>query len=357
MYRAIIVKRLPVIFFIAFLFSYGARSEKTLQTIWGPVKINQELLEKLLETPALERLKGVDQSGPLPYFGYTPYFSRYDHSIGVLALLILINAPLAQQVAGLLHDISHTAFSHIGDHLFYKENQTRCYQDIIHLPFLKTMGIPPLTKRYGIELSHLDPDRYDYTALEKPLPDLCADRIQYIVHTGVVWGQISEEEGKRIIYNLRFREGRWFFTDVEQALKFAKLSLYFTQYLWGAEYNYALYVYFAELLKYAVDKKIILEDDLRFGGDHLILDKLKARKDPFVQKKLKICGNIHAHYKIVAFGEGKWNTKPKFRGVDPCVKHGDDYKKLSEINPAFKKKFEAVNQWCQKGYGINPLTH
>lgn len=108
-----------------------------------------------MEHNILQRLKYVDQAGPITYFGYMPYFNRYEHSIGVLALLQKANAPLNEQVAGLLHDISHTIFSHIADHLLYKSNLEKSYQDTVHLKFLKTMHVQKKQNLTGYSLKIL----------------------------------------------------------------------------------------------------------------------------------------------------------------------------------------------------------
>lgn len=53
----------------------------------------------------------------------------YDHSMGVFVILRARGAPLEEQIAGLLHDVSHTAFSHVGDWVYGKENQDKDYQN------------------------------------------------------------------------------------------------------------------------------------------------------------------------------------------------------------------------------------
>lgn len=41
--------------------------------------------------------------------------TRYEHSVGAMLLLRTAGAPLEAQAAALLHDVAHTALSHVAD--------------------------------------------------------------------------------------------------------------------------------------------------------------------------------------------------------------------------------------------------
>ncbi|OMQ02005.1 phosphohydrolase [Lawsonia intracellularis] len=324
----------------------------TIQTVWGECTFEHPIFKKIIEHNTLQRLKYVDQSGPITYFGYMPYFNRYEHSIGVLALLQKANAPLNEQVAGLLHDVSHTVFSHIADHLLYKSNLEKSYQDTIHLKFLKTMHVQKVTEPYGIFLKDLDPDNPSYSALEQPLPNLCADRIQYLLHTGVIVEKISCNQAKMVIDNLKFQDGIWFFLNKKPAKIIGMLSLEFTQELYGAPWNFAFYEYFTEILKEALKIKLITLSEIKYGTDKNVLHLLESSNNKFINKGMEHLKDVHNIFKEYPFGQGELNIKPKFRGVDPLIKVGENFVRLSAIDPNFKEKFEEVKKWCNTGYGI-----
>ena len=330
-------------------------AETIVDTVWGKEKITSPLIEELIKTKPVQRLKYIDQSGPLVYFGLAPKFSRYEHSIGVLLLLQKAKAPIAEQVAGLLHDVSHTAFSHLGDHLFYKDNEEKSYQDLIHLQFLQKYHVDEVTGKYDIGISKLDPDLHEYTALERPQPDLCADRIQYIVHTGVILNKINKIDANQIIQDLHFENGTWYFTDKLLAKKFAVLSLEFTEELWSSPWNFVFYEYFSKILKRTFAAKQITADDIKYGVDQEVLDKLYKIKDPKIHKALAHLPNIHQIFKVVEYGNGEFNTTPKFRGVDPWVLKKGKYRRLTEIDKEYKNLFEMTKAWCKKGYGVRLL--
>lgn len=337
-----------------FIFFFIEKKERFEQSVWGPEKVDDPIIKKLLDFKVMQRIKKVDQSGPTPYFGLVPFFSRYEHCVGVWALLKKAKVSRQEQIVGLLHDASHTAFSHIADHLFRGgEKHKHSYQDEIHVWYLKRMGVEPLTREVGLTGSRLDPDSPEYKALERPLPQLCADRIHYNIHTGVLFKKITSDEAKLIVQNLHYEKDQWFFKTLKAAQKFAYLPLYFTQNLWGSPLNCAFYHYFTEILKRALSLKIITKDEFHFGTDPELLEKLKSSKDEQIQRLLKYCQDIQKHYKVVLASLGDFQSKPKFRGVDPLVcLEGQPCQMLTQIDPVFKKEFNRVMAWCKKGYGV-----
>ncbi len=335
------------------------KSQTIINTIWGQEIINDPLIETLIKHPLMQRLQHIDQSGPHLYFGILPKFNRYEHSVGVLALLVRAQRSQKECVAGLLHDSSHTVFSHLADVLFKKNNtsthyheSTHSYQDDIHLEYLQKHTIDDVVNHYGISLEDLNPDKEEYKALEQPLPTMCADRIQYNIHTGVVLNLISTDQARDIINDLIFDGTQWYFTNPQYAKTFALLSVHFTQYLWGAPYNAAFYHYFAQVLRHAVTLNLISYDDIHYSTDKTVFNILEQSKDPFIEAIFTKCNNIYQNFTTVTYGQGDINIKPKYRGINPLVMIDNQLFKLSEIDIDFNNRFNEVQEWCKKGYGI-----
>ncbi|WP_375331118.1 hypothetical protein [Candidatus Tisiphia endosymbiont of Oplodontha viridula] len=347
-------KKAYFLFFFYISFCFSAYAKKELYTIWqDTVVVNDPLIEKIIDSKAMQRLKLIDQSGPAPYIGLLPYFSRYDHSIGVFVLLQKAQVSKIEQIAGLLHDTSHTVFSHLGDNLFYHEQQEKSYQDTIHLCFLRSMKIDEIISRYNITIKDLDPDDPKYTALERPLPDLCADRIQYNIHTAVILNKISKLEAKEIVDDLKFHNGVWFFTNKNTAKKFAMIPLYLIKELWGAPFNTVVYDYFHKILKRAIEIKLVSKDELHFSVDQNVMQKIENSNDKIIKNLLNKCKEDAESFRLAKYGNGQINIKPKFRGIDPLILDNNQYKKLSQLDEDFSKKFKEVQNWCKNGYGIN----
>ena len=106
-------------------------SAKTFETFFGNFDVEEPVLIELLESNAMQRLKKINQYGVATFTTHRENYSRYDHSLGVFAILRMNQAPIKEQVAGLIHDVSHTVFSHVGDWIFKKEYQDKDYQNFI----------------------------------------------------------------------------------------------------------------------------------------------------------------------------------------------------------------------------------
>ncbi len=164
---------------------------KQIKTFYGPIEVEEPVLIELIDSPIFQRLKHIHQYGVSFYTTHPEEYNRYDHSIGVFALLRAKGASLEEQIAGLLHDVSHTAFSHVGDWVFGKENQEKAYQDNIHLTFLASSGLGEILKRHHFSIEQMLPKEELYPALENNLPNLCADRIDYNIQGAYYQGFIT----------------------------------------------------------------------------------------------------------------------------------------------------------------------
>lgn len=348
---------------IALVMTHQALAKKIITTVWGTEEMDNPLLEDIVDCALMQRLFFIDQSGPTRYFNrapglprLVPAFLRYHHSTGVWALTKKAGTSLKEQAAALLHDGSHTAFSHLADVLFCHDEVefNGSYQDSIHLWYLEAMDICNVISKHDMHIEDLEPDLPHYTALEQPSPCLCADRIQYIIHTGVIFNKISPEDARAIVDSLTFEDNHWFFNDLTRAQQFARLSLYFTHELWGAPYNHVFYQCFAIALRQAFKDELFTKEQFLFGTDQEILDLLYASTNPIIKDLLEKCNDIFAQFTIVPYGKGTYNFKPKCRGVDPLIKtENSPLQRLTEIDTDYKKDFETTKKWCQTGYGLS----
>lgn len=83
----------------------------------------EPVLTDLIHSKAVQRLNGIHQGGACFLVNPAWNISRCEHSIGVMLLIRRLGGSLEEQIAGLLHDVSHTAFSHVADDVFNMENE------------------------------------------------------------------------------------------------------------------------------------------------------------------------------------------------------------------------------------------
>lgn len=348
--------------FAILLLICGCQKEATISTIYGPISIKEDVIHDILESKAIIRLHQIDQHGPPAYILPFVSFSRFDHSLGVYTLLTLYNRPLPERAAGLLHDASHTVFSHLGDTLFAETDDHINYQDEIHLSFLKKFGLDTVANKHKLDFNALDPEREEYTALEQKKPDLCADRIDYIIRTGLLFGFYKKEDIKHLLSTLKFEKNKWFFTDIKEAERFAYLPLYFNLYFWGSAKNRLTYLLMAEIIKYGFHKKYFTKEDFHVLTDEEILIKLFDQDDPFVEVAFHKLNNIELYYEVLETPDkNSLHIPVKFFGVDPLVQTQKGLKRLSEISPEFQKMFDYVREITREGLYIKisetPIPH
>src|SRR3989344_2208425 len=175
--------------------------------VYGNFEITEPVILELINCPTLQRLKEIDQAGYLePHFPGTAY-SRFEHSVGVYLLLKMYQAPIEEQIAGLIHDVSHSAFSHCIDYVLDAGSETEhSHQDNVFDDYVRQSEIPGILEKYHFDLEYILDDR-NFPLKERDLPDLCADRIDYSLRTAVVFKEI--ENGKFFTDNLTTKNGKW----------------------------------------------------------------------------------------------------------------------------------------------------
>ncbi|MBI2743801.1 MAG: hypothetical protein HYX48_07795 [Chlamydiales bacterium] len=340
------------IFFALTLFAQLTLLSQQIETFYGPIEVEEPLILELLNSPAVQRLKAVHQYGDSYYTTHREEYSRYDHSVGVFAILRLKGASFEEQIAGLLHDASHTVFSHVGDFLFNFESQKDAYQDSVHEWFLKRYGVGEILERHGLTISQIHHKHGGFQALEQELPNLCADRIDYNIQGAYLRGMITKEEALEIVEDLEFSEGRWISTKPALMRKVALFSLLMTHSCWGSARSYLTSLWLADALNRALAEKILSSEEISFGTDDQVWEKLQNAEDPHIQKMMAQIATAESHFTLVERGEADLHVKRKFRGVDPWIRMGDRLVRLTAIDEEIRLEYERVKTVMREGWQI-----
>ncbi|KAE8159180.1 hypothetical protein BDV40DRAFT_273820 [Aspergillus tamarii] len=163
--------------------------------IYGEHIISEPVLAELLRCPALLRLAGIGLHGQTDLLGITHTVTRLEHSIGASLLVRKVGASVGEQVAGLLHDISHTVLSHDVDGALSKPGES--YHEVQKSRYIMTTELPQILTKHGfVDLKPFDEELYPL--VESPAPHLCADRLDYSLRGAVAFGKLAIEDARRV---------------------------------------------------------------------------------------------------------------------------------------------------------------
>lgn len=346
-----------VLFLGSFVYSRQPTDQPVvLHTFYGPIEVDDAVVMALLESKELQRLKGIHQYGVLRYATPIEDYTRYDHSIGVYVLLHKYGLPLEEQIAGLLHDTSHTVFSHVGDFVFNHKSHQSSYQDDIHGWYLHNSGLADLLERFGYSVDDIHHKDGHFKALEKDLPALCADRIDYNIQGGARRGLLSQSDVQQIMDELKLDENhQWYFTSAESARKLADVSLELSENLWGSDWSLVIYQWTAEAIRRAVDLKEISHDEIHFSTDYVIWQKLLASSDDKIKEQIQKVQGFKQYFERTCPQQRDQLCKGKFRGLDPLVMTDSGLRPLTQLDHQFADKYDAVQKRMQEGWSVRFL--
>ena len=303
---------------------------KYIDRMYGEVVITEPIIIELINSNPIQRLKYIDQAGYLEPFIPGSNRSRFDHSVGVYLLLKKFGAPIEEQISGLIHDVSHSAFSHCIDYVLESGSEKEHnHQDNIFDSFVRKSELPEIIKRYGYDFEYILDDK-NFLLKERDLPDLCADRIDYSLRDSIVFKEIDGAD--YFIDNLIVKDSNWVFSDVGSARKYAELFLHInTKYYSGLE-SAVMFFAIGEYLKYSLQKKYISMDDL-YTTDKQVLDKIKPhiKNDSQLSLLFDRLNNKIGYKNNPNDYDGKVFCKSRI--VDPLCIDDKVVKRLSEIIP------------------------
>lgn len=298
--------------------------------VYGTVEIAQPVLRELMASRALGRLKGILQHGITALLGITPAFSRFEHSVGAMLLTRRLGASIEEQVAALLHDVGHAAFSHVIDFVF-DDADRQSYHEKKKEPVMAASDIPEILRRHGMDWrAFVDEDKF--TLLEQASPALCADRLDYFLRDLEFFGLASDGETRAMVESLVVSQGRIAVRDAESARWLAYSYIEADRASWSSFREVGLYQLTAEAIKAARRLGLIAEADL-WESDQTLWSKLRAADHPEVRRLVDL---ISPGTRFTWDSERPaFRVATKVRSIDPPVAAGETATPLSVLDPAF----------------------
>ncbi|NHM34043.1 HD domain-containing protein [Neobacillus terrae] len=324
---------------------------KIIDSIYGDYLIDG-ILEELIFSKPVQRLKGVYQGGASYFVNDKWNVTRYEHSIGVMLLIKKLGGSLEEQIAGLLHDVSHTAFSHVIDFVF--ENKNEDYHEKIYHQIITDSEIPRILSKYGYDYRNILLDNSNWSLLEQPAPELCVDRIDYTLRDMYQYENITKEEIEIFLDNLIIREGKIYLKDIKTAEWFVRTYYKEVIDFFMNPLNIYGYDFLAKTLKIALDKKIIDINTL-LGTDEEVMNFLRLSNDKDVKNLLN-----HLHRNVIVKEdkvEYHLHRKNKLRLIDPSVFYDDQLKPSSELSIEIKKMNENAKRKADEGMYVKIISN
>ncbi|MFP3411544.1 HD domain-containing protein [Bacillus sp. SIMBA_074] len=319
--------------------------------IYGECEVDP-VLEELILSKSVQRLKGIHQTGASYLMNEKWNVTRFDHSVGVMLLIKKLGGSVEEQIAGLLHDVSHTAFSHVIDYVF--DNKDESYHEEIFSTVVKNSEIPAILLKHGYNYEDILLDDSKWTLLERSAPELCADRVDYTLRDMYTYGYISLEEAQDFSDDLIAVDGKMVLQNIE-------IAEWFTETYYKEVIDFSMKpinIYgndmLAKTLKLALHKKIIDPDDFLLE-DHELISKLQLCKDPEVDDLLR---KVHPNIEVKEDrNDYDLYQKNKVRLIDPPLLREGKVVQSSAISERIKQMSEIAYEKTVRGMYVKVISN
>lgn len=318
--------------------------------IYGEFAVDK-VIEELIASEPVQRLKGIHQGGASYLVNEKWNVTRFEHSIGVMLLIKKLGGSIEEQIAGLLHDVSHTAFSHVIDFVF--DNNEEDYHEKIYRSVVVNSEIPTILANYHYYYQDILLDETKWTLLEQPAPELCADRVDYTLRDMFTYGHISLKEVHHFLDNLIVLDGKMYLQNIEIAEWF--VETYYKEVIdfFMDPLNIYGYDRLTKLLQLALEKNVITVNDFLTRDDELI-EKIKASKDTEI---LHFLQKLHPNVQVKEDRENyDLHRKNKVRMIDPSIIQDNQLIPASKLSESVRSMWDRAYEKATSGMYVKVLS-
>lgn len=317
--------------------------------LYGDFQLESILVE-LIKSPPMQRLKGIHQGGASYLVNASWNITRYEHSIGVMLLIRKLHGSLKEQIAGLLHDISHTAFSHVID-LSLDINREDFHESIFHKVVLDS-EIPEILERYHYTFH--DIFSKNWPLLDREAPFLNADRIDYTLRDVVAYQDISLDACHTFIDSLFVQDDYIVSDSLDRCVWFVRMYKKEVIDFFYNPLNVYGYEILSSALKIALEKKIISYNDL-LKTDGEVMSLLLASQDSQIELLLeKIQKDVSFIHTTTEFDI---HQKKKLRFIDPLVSINSHTHVSSQLSSSISLINNQILQFSDRGIFLKVIEN
>jgi HD superfamily phosphohydrolase len=241
-----------------------------------------------------------------------------------------LGGSLEEQIAALLHDVSHTAFSHVIDYVV-DGHDDQSYHEEIKEVYLAQTDIPVTLRKFGYDW-HNFLHEGDYPILEQPPPRLCADRVDYFLRDAQSLELATPQEIAFGLDSLVVANGRMALNNQQAAHWFAYTYIQADDASWANFREVGLYEVTARAIKRALETGLISEADFMMT-DEAFWQKLQQNQDAELQDWLSLV-SLDTQF-VWDDAHPTFHVSTKLRAIDPDVVVDGELRPYSSLNPQF----------------------
>jgi len=316
--------------------------------VYGSVTLTEPVLLAVMNSKAMQRLHGVLQHGITALIGVTQPITRFDHSLGAMLLVRRLGGSEKEQLAALLHDVSHTAFSHVIDHVYGSPDQ-QSYHDRMKGPYIAGTNLPATLEKHGYNWQDFLEEQ-NFPLLERPAPALCADRLDYSLRDSLDLGLASPKQVAWLLSHLTTRHNLIVVDDQPAARWLADIYLAADDASWANFDEVGWYELAARAIQRGMAIGAMSQKDI-WGTDAVVWAKLHAFPDDKLQHWLGLV-SPNNHF-VWDEANPTFRIRTKIRTIDPDVLLPNGVvRPLSTLDEAFATQRQA---YIERKSGVWPM--
>lgn len=319
--------------------------------IYGEFEITEKIILDLIATKPFQRLKNINQYGGVNLIFSDSYqTTRYEHSIGVWHATKQLGGNLEEQVAALLHDLGHMAFSHMVDQA--KDDPL----ELTHEASLEMLDGYEEVKQIlaGHKLSLDDVD--NYPLIKTSLPNIGTDRLDYALRDYECVYKLGDHLGKTVVANAKRHNGIIVFSSQDIAREFALRA---NQAMYAVIYDpmvSVVYQALVDMLRIGFEQGW-LKDHHLLAADRDVFELFENHKKDMPEKALRL---FEQPYNVVETQDDYdfKHVKLKVRWFDPQVEVDEDIQPLSKLDLDFAQQlghFKDIFERRKQGVGYKVI--
>jgi hypothetical protein len=296
--------------------------------IYGEFVIEDELIIELINSRPFQRLKEISNDGANRYIFEVGDPTRYKHSMGVFYLAQRYSDRRGDHVMALLHDIAHTAFSHVIDFVV-GDGVSQDYHDQAISKFLVDSEIAQILRKHDLNPQNFL-EKKDYPLVGASSPDLNVDRLDYFLRDSAGAKTIASELIEVILSDIEFDGTSLYFKNQEIATAMFLVALNISRLNYLSANSVGSYYLLSEAIKIAQNEGIVSEEDF-FTTDAELLGKMKKASNRQVNNFLDRL-TPSTNFVRTDKENAEYTTKNKVRYIDPLVKKDGSFVRITELS-------------------------